>query len=68
VDFDTWISVIHGLQREGVTEPNAVFDFCEARGFPVGRTDAVDSSWRHVVETDQAAAEWYRREMLRPKD
>ena len=67
VDFDTWISVIHALQREGITDTNQVFDYCEAHGFPVGRTDAVDSSWRQVAETDPVAAEWYRWEMLRPK-
>lgn len=65
VDFDLWIDTIHGLQRDQVTDTEAVHAYCEARGFPVGRTEVVDADWRRVTDTDNAAAEWYRWEMLR---
>lgn len=65
VDFDLWIDTIHALQRDQVTDTEAVHAYCEARGFPVGRTEVVDADWRQVTQTDNVAAEWYQWEMLR---
>jgi hypothetical protein len=68
VDFDTWIATIQALQRAGLSNPDEVHAYCEARGFPVGRTQVVDADWRRVTQTDNAAAEWYHWEMRRPQD
>jgi len=68
VDFDLWIDTIHALQRDQVTDTEAVHAYCEARGFPVGQTEVVDADWRRVTQTDNAAAEWYHYEMRRDQD